>query len=240
MIEISLCQIPLSCDIANNLDLHLKLINSSQSNVLVFPECSLNGYCLNKFSTNNQDGFSQLESAIHLLHETCINKGVVAIIGAATPTNNTGFFNSSLVLGGEGPFFPIYNKRYLTSKEKNIFTPGIEPLIIKYKDKKIGILICRDQSNDDFFKYYSENGTDCVIIQSAHYYTAPECQQKQLKNIAIPIVRAIDNKLVVAKVNTVRNLEGLHSTGNSIVAMPNGTVLGMLGETQQDCLIFTI
>lgn len=239
MTTVALAQIRLSNDLEKNVASHIRMIESVDADLIVFPECSITGYDLEHLAVNISQLVVKVEFAREILHNVCKKSGKMALIGLTYATAGK-VFNGSLVVGGVDNDTTYYRKRHLTNEEQVIFQPGENALVVHVKKKSIGILICRDQSHPAFFDHYADRGANLIIIQSAHYYSPLDCLKKRHKNIAIPIVRAMDSGVTVAKVNAVGELGGKLSCGNSIVVDPSGNVLGMLGETEEGYLIHKI
>jgi len=234
MTTIALAQISLSNDIDENVARHLRLIESVDADLIAFPECSITGYDLVHLARNIGQLAQNVDDARAVLHSVCQNSGKMALIGLPYVADDE-IFNGSLIVGGFDNEIILYRKRYLTDEEQDVFQPGDSAQIVNVKGKSFGILICRDQSYPELFADYSD--VDCIVIQAAHYYAPKESLKKRLKNMAIPVVRAMDSGVIVAKVNAVGELGGKLSCGNSIIAGPSGNVLGLLGETEEGYLI---
>ena len=77
-----------------------------------------------------------------------------------------------------------------------------------------------------------------LFYLSSHYYTEEEVARKERKNKAIPIVRALENKIYVAKVDAVGKQNGLVSIGGSIVVDPEGHVIAEAKKGKEEILKF--
>ena len=53
--------------------------------------------------------------------------------------------------------------------------------------------------------FWAANTGDILFYLSSHYYTKSEAVRKERKNKAFPIVRALENKVYVAKADAMEN-----------------------------------
>ena len=103
---------------------------------------------------------------------------------------------------------------------------------------KCGVLICRDQNNPLLAARYKN--TDILFYLSSHYYNKVEAIKKERKNKAFPIVRALENKIYVAKVDAVGKQNSLIDLGGSMVVSPKGEVIAEAKKGKQDMLEFNL
>lgn len=239
MTKIAFAQISQTYDIGENVAKHLQLIESLQADIIVFPECSITGYDPVMLERNIHTIAEDLINARLKLDNACKRAGKKALIGTPEITE-AGVYNSSMIVGDICASSASYRKRCLVDAEQTVFKPGSSHQVLSIHDKKIGILICRDQSHPVLFSEYQQLGVELIIIQAAHYYAPLESLKKRKKNIAIPIVRAMDSATTIAKVNAVGQLGASLSCGNSIIADSLGNVLGLLGETEEGSLYYNL
>jgi predicted amidohydrolase len=77
-----------------------------------------------------------------------------------------------------------------------------------------------------------------LLLMSAHYYKPKESIKRIDKNIAMPIVRAIDSGTLFFKVNTVGRNKKQLSLGSSIIVSPEGYILKKAGMLQEEIIKF--
>ena len=233
---IALIQLNLLNDIEYMFEMHRNYINSVAADLLVFPECSLAGYDQNNFQRFQCAKLQKvIWEKIKLLEVVCSTQKKMALVGAPILENGR-LYNCSILLGEEKGNFFVYRKRSLTEIENEYFLPGKESLTFELKGERIGVLICRDQSNITLFKDYMEQGVSKIIIQAAHYYHPKVSLWKKDKNYAIPIARALDFGIDVYKANAVGFLNGCLSCGGTIAVSSYGKILGRLNEFSENVL----
>lgn len=126
----------------SNLDSALHLIDnaSSNSDVIVFPELSLNGYMLQ--DKLHEDAWTLDE--LNALKEA--SRKIDIVIGAALKESN-GFFNSALYLS-EGEMVHIHHKVHLPNygmfEEARYFKPGNQIKSFSTKFGRAAMLVCED------------------------------------------------------------------------------------------------
>jgi predicted amidohydrolase len=101
---------------------------------------------------------------------------------------------------------------------------------------KCGLLICRDQNDPRLVQEYARVDTKVVFLLAAHYYPPPEARRKIDKNRALPIARAVENGLFVAKANAVGFQGDYVSLGHSMIVDPEGSVLCEADEKEETLL----
>jgi 5-aminopentanamidase len=237
--NISLVQISLSECLEENLNKHLSYIEKLNSDLIVFPECSLTGYT-NSIVDKYRDlrEYRKLQNALKELFDLSAKLNKHILVGTLELENND-LYNSSCLIKPDNTR-EFYRKINLTENEKNFFKAGTDKFTFSISKFNFGVLICRDQSDFSLFEKLKKQGAEYIIIQAAHYYKPEITLWKKTKNIAIPITRALDLSLTVLKVNAVGTLNGNLSHGNSLVADKNGKVINMLDEVSENVLNFII
>jgi predicted amidohydrolase len=112
--------------------------------------------------------------------------------------------------------------------------------VFPFGDAKIGVIICRDQNYPELCRALTKAGAQFIYILSAHFYGPKEARWKLEKNRAIPITRAVENKVYVLLSNFVGSHLGKVSLGNSLIADPDGAVVVSAGETEEGLLSVSI
>jgi len=230
LIEICLAQVEISNNIDENYKKIKKIVDKANSNICVFPEMMLTGYDINNIAS-----FSVIKEKMLLLQQSLtVNK--MLILGSAYYENKN-LYNVAIVVLKDN--LQKYYKNTLTEYDKKIFSKKDNILIIDFKNLKIGIIICRDQSNLELIQKY-KNKIDLLVQLSAHYYEYEEAIKKLDRNIAYPIIRAVDTHAFVCKVNCVGNLNNLISLGSSMVVDNRGVVLKMANRFEEEIIKFKL
>ena len=104
------------------------------------------------------------------------------------------------------------------------------------KGVKCGLIICRDQNDPRLVQEYARAGAKVVFLLAAHYYPSAEARRKLDKNRALPIARAVENGLFVAKANAIGFQDEYVSLGHSMIVDPEGSVVCEADEKEEKLL----
>ena len=239
--RIGVVQMSLSTEIDRNtqkiLD-YMKLAAKRRINLLCFPECALTGYIVNHYIIRMEDirrGISKIQRASN-------KYDVSTIVGSSWQRNkNNNFkkkiYNSSVIIRPRTKI-RLYFKNQLTEYDKKYFNKGEKMVPFEVKNIRCGVLICRDQA--DPFLAAKYRNVDILFYLSSHYYTKSEAVRKERKNKAFPIVRALENRVYVAKADAVGEQNGLVNFGGSMVVNPKGEVIAEAKKGRQEVLEFNL
>lgn len=220
-LRIGIVQMSLSQDLSTNSKSILKYIERARSKkmrLLCFPECALTGY----IRDHRQVIANDVSTEISNLQKASDSSDVALIVGSSLPLGDK-IYNTAFIIR---PHTRIkkYFKRTLTDYDKKYFAHGMANLqSFRIRGVNCGVLICRDQNDPMLPKRFKR--ISVLIYLSSHYYRYKELEYKERKNKAFPIVRAIENKVYVAKADAVGSQDGLVSRGTSMIVDPSGTVI---------------
>jgi predicted amidohydrolase len=236
-LKAGVAQIAICNNIALNLERishYIELATKEGVDLLCFPECSLTGY-IRDF---NQIARNEIDKALESVHNLALRHKVNVIVG--TPYFEADkIFNSAIVLLADNVKL-VYKKNFLTSFDKEYFTPGNKGLTFEIKGVKCGVLICRDQNHPLASRRYAEQGVKLIFILAAHYYPPREAWQKLDKNKALPIARAVENNVYVFKANTVGSQGATISLGDSLMVDPQGLVISEADKVNETVLSYEV
>lgn len=225
--QISLCN-----EIETNLGKILSYLKSAASlelDFLCFPECCLTGYRRDFHNI----AWDEVAQAIDKLQEAVIREGITIAVG--TPFVEAGkIYNAAIVISANHRL--KYFKNNLTDFDKQYFAEGKEMLSFEVAEVKCGLLICRDQNNPRITQEYARVGARVIFLPAAHYYPPAEARRKVDKNRALPIARAVENGLFVAKANAVGFQGDYVSLGHSMIVDPEGSVVCEADEEEERLL----
>ena len=229
-------QIALANDVHSNLKKICSYIDEAamaKVDILCFPECSLTGY-KRDFHKLNQD---EITRALKTLRDIAVENQLTTIIG--TPYFESGkLYNAAFVISSDSQL--KYFKNNLTEFDKQYFIRGRQTLTFEVKGVKCGLAICRDQNHPAIFQNYKQEGVRIVFLPSAHYYLPEETRLKRDKNKALPIVRALDNKIYVAKANAVGSQGNYINLGHSIIVNPDGYIISEADDKEEKLLYYEL
>jgi predicted amidohydrolase len=224
----------------NDVNLNLKKISRygveaarAKIDILCFPECSLTGYRRDFHEIN----WDEILKGLDTLQKIAAESRLTIIVG--TPYFESGkIYNAALVISANDRF--KYFKNNLTDFDKRYFTRGRDILIFETKGIKCGVLICRDQNHPLLAQRYARRGVKVLFLPSAHYYLPSEAHLKLDKNRALPIARAVENNIFVAKANAVGFQGDYTSLGHSMIVNPEGLIICEANEANESILYHEI
>jgi predicted amidohydrolase len=257
--HIGVVQMYLSTDISQNTQKILSFMKQASErrmDLLCFPECSLTGYIVD----HNKIRMDDIRKGISDIQRSADKHNIAAIVGTSWQANNNIndknknkndgedtnsdkrikriIYNTAVVIRPLSKI-KLYFKNDLTNYDKNYFSKGNSTITFKVKDIKCSVLICHDQNNPLLAAKY-RNSIDILFYLSSHYYTRSEALRKERKNKAFPIVRAIENRVYVAKADAVGEQNGLVNFGGSMVVNPEGEVIAEAKKGRQEMLEFNL
>jgi predicted amidohydrolase len=231
-LKAGVAQIGLCNEIGTNIEKILSYLKSAASlelDFLCFPECCLTGY---KRDFRNI-AWDEVAQAIDKLQETVAMKGITIAVG--TPYAEAGkVYNAAIVISANHRL--KYFKNNLTEFDKRYFAEGKDMLSFQVKGVKCGLIICRDQNDPQLTQEYARVGAKVVFLLAAHYYPPAEARRKLDKNRGLPIARAVENSLFVAKSNAVGFQDDHVSLGHSMIVDPEGSVVCEADEEEEKLL----
>ena len=143
---------------ADNLDKHLEYIKKSVSDLVVFPELSMNGYKIKD---------ALLEDAFSAEYFKKLNFNKDVVLGAAIKTDGK-IYNSALYLGEENF---IHNKVHLPTygvfEEGRFFFSGDEFSVFDTKFGKTAMFVCEDVFSGDAINFVAAHKPDLIIVIAA-------------------------------------------------------------------------
>lgn len=238
--KLGVCQMSVSEKLDINKNKIIKCIKkASDQNIdfIGFPEMALTGYTPEILSDKSLN--EVVKNALDEIDKTCIASNIGAAVGHPY-TKNDKLYNSVSVFLPSGKTYS-YDKKYPTKAELEYFEVGKkDPLVFTYKNKKIGVMICRDQNYPDLARELKDLGADFIYILSAHFYNPKEARWKLEKNRAIPITRAVENQVYVLLSNFTGSHLGMVSLGNSLIVDPDGAVVVSSAESEETIISVSI
>jgi predicted amidohydrolase len=136
--------------------------DSTDSDVVVFPELSSCGYCYE--GPNEIRGFTDPPASLAPLEAIARKQGRLLVGGFAEEADGQ-FYNSAYVVSSERT--QIYRKIHLWNNEKKIFQRGHEPLIVEFQGHRFGIEVCYDLQFPELGSYYSRAGAEALLVPTA-------------------------------------------------------------------------
>lgn len=224
---------PVFGDKDKNAELMRKYINTTDTDIIVFPELCLTGY----FFRDKEESLQYSESAASGLIASFAEEaaGTGKIIAFGFPENDRGLiYNSAAVFFPEKKYNRVYRKTHLFYKERFCFEPGNSGFfVIDYKplDFKIGPMICYDWRFPEAARSLALSGADLIIC--------PSNLVTKVWHRVMP-ARALENKVYLAVANRMgtesRNGELLEFNGGSAIYNYNGEVMCIAGRDTEEVI----
>ena len=189
------------------------------ANLLVFPECSLTGYCF----SNLNDALTVAETipgpSIDAVSSLCRELGVHVVIGLLEK-ENTKCFNSLALIGPTG-FLTKYRKVHLPYLGVDRFiSHGDLPLEVSKTDVGIlGMNICFDARFPEVARVLALQGAE-IIVLATNWPKGAEFIPEHVVN-----TRAYENRVHYIAVNRVGRERGFRFIGHSKIVHCSGVTL---------------
>ncbi len=210
----------------------IRYAHRSKLDLLCFPECALSGYIVN----HHKMKWEQIKDGIEKLKQASNLYNISLVVGSSWYSDSR-IYNCALIIRPHTSLL-IYYKNNLTEYDKKYFATGKTTLEFNIKGIMCGVLICRDQNYPLLAMKYRH--VKILFYLSSHYYNKEEAVKKERKNKSLPIVRALENKIYVAKSDAVGIQNGLMSIGGSIVVDPDGYVIAEAKKGKEEVLEFQL
>ncbi|MDR0273452.1 MAG: carbon-nitrogen hydrolase family protein [Clostridiales bacterium] len=129
--------------------------------LLLFPECFLSGYILDKTYIANYSYDFECRQFVAILKQLKHVKPV--LVFGVSEKKAEKFFNSAVVVNA-GELIGVYRKTHLLEPNESFFTPGNEYPIFSVNGVKYGINICYDAQFADSAKALAEQDARLLLL----------------------------------------------------------------------------
>ncbi|MBY6027970.1 MULTISPECIES: carbon-nitrogen hydrolase family protein [Halomonas] len=214
---------PVTGDIAANLSTLEGLCRQAEAagaDLLALPELALTGYNVFDRLDELADEGALVDRVASLARQYHLH----VLFGLALRQADGRLTNSAVLLDDEGHQLACYHKRQLWDREHRYFAPGDELCVVDTRLGKLGLMICYDNEFPEMARALAQAGAEVILSPTANMVPNADRQQLQIR------ARAMDNQRFVACINRSGVEDTLHYCGNSLVAGPDGEVLGRLGN----------
>ena len=212
----------------SNLGEIIDIINAhkNESDLIVFPELSLNGYLLQDKLYEDAWELSELQEIQEL------SKDIDIVVGAAL-RDTDGFRNAGLYYS-EGKLLNQHNKVHLPNygmfEEARYFSAGDEFESFTVRDKKVSMLVCEDLWHETVHHDIKQENPDLVVAlvaSPARGFSDNGLDiQKQWYEIIKTVAKEANTKVLF--VNRVGFEDGLGFWGGSCILNENAEILHQL------------
>lgn len=207
-----------------------RLAAEAKVDLLALPELAFTGYNI----------FERLDSLAEAIDGPIVTKvaklaskyNLHLLFGLAKKRTNGELSNSAILLDDNGQCLATYDKRYLWDRENEFFVAGKKSCVIDTRFGKLGLMICYDNEFPEVARELAKEGAEIILSPTANMLPNEERQVLQIRT------RAMDNQCFVACINRTGIEGALHYCGNSLVAGPDGEVIGRLGLTPGIIIVY--
>jgi predicted amidohydrolase len=210
-----------------------KVVDSSDSEIIVFPELCTTGYDFRSRPEAAEFAEEFTGDTVSRFAEKSKESGKIIIFGFAE-RDGLKIFNSCALLFPEPDYNNVYRKTHLFFKERFCFDENDKGFfVVDYRplDIKIGPMICYDWRFPEATRTLALKGADLVV-----------CPSNLVTNVwpvSIPS-RALENKVYMAVANRVgtenRNGKELLFNGKSAVYSYNSEIISKAGDDTEELI----
>ncbi|MCK2045527.1 carbon-nitrogen hydrolase family protein [Chromohalobacter moromii] len=192
------------------------------ADLLVLPELALSGYNiferLEELAEPVGGPIAQRAAELAAEHELFL------LFGLAERQADGRLTNSAVLIDDRGERIATYHKRQLWDREHAFFAAGEDCCVVDTRLGRLGLMICYDNEFPEVARALATQGAQVILSPTANMVPNAERQALQIR------ARALDNQCFVACINRAGEEAELHYCGNSLIAGPDGEVLGRLGD----------
>lgn len=198
-----------------------RLATEAKVDLLAMPELAFTGYNIfERLDTLAETVDGPISTKVaKLAHKYNLH----LLFGMAERQPSGELSNAAILLDDNGQRLATYAKRHLWGRENEFFVAGKKSCVVETRFGKLGLMICYDNEFPEVARELAQAGAEIILSPTANMLPNEARQILQIR------ARAMDNQCFVACINR-SGIEGeLHYCGNSLVAGPDGEVLGRLG-----------
>lgn len=207
-------------DIDGNLAKMLRAIEaaSGKADLVVLPET-----CVSGFPTPDNVALlaeSMDDESVTALRQAARQASVSVAFGFAEVERGR-YFNTGLLIDDQGQVLLRYRKTMLYDSDQDVFEPGSDFPVCRWRGMTVGMLICFDIEFPAPARALGRQGADLIVLLDGMMHP-----HGHLHRHAIPI-RALDNQMHIVMANRVGPGERYEFSGESQAADPFGNTLAL-------------
>ncbi len=198
--------------------------------LVVFPECSLTGYCFDSLEEASEHAEPVPGPATERIASACADLNVHAIVGLIERSGNQ-HFNACVLIGPAG-VIGSHRKIHMPFIGVDRFLdPGDRPFAIhEAAGLRIGMHICYDGAFPESGRIMSLLGADLLVLPT-NWPPGAESQAEHLT-----AMRACENVVYALAADRVGLERGFPFIGRSSIADPDGSFLAFASPDQEEIL----
>jgi predicted amidohydrolase len=201
------------------------------SDLIVFPECMLSGYCFATLEEAVKHAQLLDGEAVLAIADWCYRNGKYVAFGMLELDGAGGVYNSCPLIGPKG-LIDCYRKIHLPFLGVDRFTTQGTGnyCAMDAGGMKVGIHICYDASFPESSRCLALEGADLLILPT-NWPPGADTFARYLPN-----ARALENNVYFMSVNRVGTERGFRFIGNSRICDPNGHPLADASH-EMECIM---
>lgn len=202
------------------------------ASVLLCPEMFLTGYNIGADAVARlaqpKDG-----SAAQYVADIARRSGIAIVYGYPELADDEGIFNSVQMISAQGQELANYRKTHLFGDlDKRMFSASSDRSpVIEFNGWRLGFLICYDIEFPENSRQLALAGADLIMVPTANMRPYDFIAQVTVR------ARAQENQCFVAYANYCATEAQIHYCGQSSVAGPDGSVLGLASDSQEELIV---
>lgn len=159
------------------------------------------------------------------LAELAAQHGVHLLAGSLAERDGSDLFNTTLLLDRSGETVATYRKIHLYgygSRERQILTPGTEPVVADLDGTTVGISTCYDMRFPELYRKLVDLGAEAFLVVAGWPFPRLTAWR------TLAAARAVENQASIVACNCAGEQGGAVFAGATVAFDPWGTCLGEL------------
>jgi len=199
--------------------------------LVVFPELYLTGYNLGLRLGSLAE---PLDGAMLGCLADMARRHETALIVGFPERAGRSLYNSAAVVDERGRLAGVYRKIHLFDQERETFTAGQDPLVVRLKSVPVGVCICYDLEFPEMARMLALEGAQLIAVSTANMRPWEEHQDVYCRS------RAMENQVFVAVANRVGTEGSVEFFGRSVIVGPMGEKLAQAPDGQEAVVAATL
>jgi predicted amidohydrolase len=253
-VTIATCAFPATYDVEKNVELHLSYIDeavAASASLVVFPECSLQGYPPDFRAGGAADVLRQFHATAEpvagphaqQIVSAAAARGVLVVFGLNEATERPGVVYNTMILGGPGGVIGTYRKVHVAITEQVFWRRGDDWPVYDTELGRIGMLICYDKAWPESCRELTLRGADMLVMSTAwaRQHAGAGIDDVMVDQYLVyDRARAMENCRWFVSSNLVGELGGVEFFGLSQIVDPIGRVVATTGIDTSGLAVATV
>ncbi len=209
----------------------LRAAGDAGAELVIFPECSLTGYCFD----SREEAWPFAEELggpwQRTITEDCRQLGLYCVTGLLE-RDGTQLYNATVLVGPQG-VLGSYRKVHLPFVGVDRFTDyGERPFAVQeIPGLRVGMNICYDAAFPEAARCLALLGADLIALPT-NWPPGAECMSP-----SVIATRALENKIYYAAINRIGTERDVTFIGRSCICGPDGAIINSADPTEEKILL---